>query len=259
MKAGHLRFLCTGDCYRRDEIDHRHYPVFHQMEGVKVLPKDPSITTDTVVKDLKLTIEAMVDEIFGKVQKRWVDAYFPFTDPSFELEIYYKDIWMEMLGSGVIRTNILNNCNLPEQKGWAFGLGLERLAMVLFNIPDIRLFWSTDPRFLNQFKTHDIIPFKPFSKYPKTSRDLSVWWPDEKSYGLFHENDYYSIVREEAGDLVESVQLVSSFLHPKTGRKSYHYRTDYCAHDRTLTDEEVNTIEERIRSRVKTIPGMEIR
>jgi len=258
MKAGYLHFLCTGDCYRRDEIDHRHYPTFHQMEGVKVFPKDPLITTDIVVKDLKDTVEAMVDAIFGKVQKRWVDAYFPFTDPSLELEVYCKDIWMEMLGSGVIHTQLLNNCNLKGQKGWAFGLGLERLAMVLFNIPDIRLFWSLDPRFLNQFKSNDIVQFKPYSKYPKTSRDLSVWWPDEKVHA-FHENDYYSIVREEAGDLVENVSLVSSFIHPKTNRKSNHYRTEYRAHDRTLTDEEVNIIEERIRGRVKTIPGVEIR
>lgn len=75
---------------------------------------------------------------------RWIDAYFPFTEPSFELEIYYEGDWMEMLGCGVIHRELMNRCGRNEQKeiGWAAGLGLERFAMNLFKIPDIRLFWS---------------------------------------------------------------------------------------------------------------------
>lgn len=95
-----------------------------------------------IEKDMKDKLEGMVREIFGqKLEMRWVDAYFPFTEPSFELEIFFQDQWLEVLGCGVVHQTILDNCNL-QKKGWAFGIGLERLAMVLFNIPDIRLFWS---------------------------------------------------------------------------------------------------------------------
>lgn len=82
----------------------------------------------------------MAKFLFGDVECRWIDAYFPFTDPSFELEIFFKGKWLEVLGCGVMQQQILNK-NFPGgegKKAWAFGLGLERLAMVLFDIPDIR-------------------------------------------------------------------------------------------------------------------------
>jgi phenylalanyl-tRNA synthetase alpha chain len=72
------------------------------------------------------------------VECRWIDAYFPFTDPSFELEIFFKGKWLEVLGCGVMEQSILDDNYGPGHKAWAFGLGLERLAMVLFDIPDIR-------------------------------------------------------------------------------------------------------------------------
>lgn len=94
--------------------------------------------------------------------------------------------------------------------GWAFGLGLERISMILNSIPDIRLFWSQDPRFIDQFsspKDGHITTFKPYSKYPATYRDVSFWLPAE---GLqMHENDFCDLVRDVAGDLVEDVKMVS--------------------------------------------------
>lgn len=89
-----------------------------------------------------------------------MDAYFPFTTPSFELEIFYEGDWMEVLGSGVIHPTLMANCDRPQdQIGWAAGLGLERFAMNLFKIPDIRLFWSQDPRFTKQFKQGKVSTF----------------------------------------------------------------------------------------------------
>lgn len=115
---------------------------------------------------------------------------------------------------------------VPHKLGWAFGLGLERIAMILFSIPDIRLFWSEDSRFLRQFKEGQINTFKPYSKYPPCYKDLSFWLPEEKnpkeargakaagggmpSIQPFHENDFCEIVRDVAGDLIESVTLVSA-------------------------------------------------
>lgn len=115
-----------------------------------------------------------------------------------------------------------------EKAGWAFGLGLERIAMVLFNIPDIRLFWTEDDRFLSQFSQGQITQFQPYSKYPPCYKDMSFWLPPSTTTAgsaaaggsgaaaaggkgrVFHENDYCEIVREVAGDLVENVTLVSS-------------------------------------------------
>ncbi len=108
MRQGLDRFLCTGDVYRRDEIDASHFPAFHQMEGVKLF--DPALVGGAMAKeewlaspgcqlvaaDLKATLEGMCDELFGPVEKRWIDEYFPFTEPSFELEIFYNGDWMEV-------------------------------------------------------------------------------------------------------------------------------------------------------------------
>lgn len=87
---------------------------------------------------------------------RWVDAYFPFTYPSFELEVFFDGKWVEMLGCGVIHQSVLDRAGRGNQRGWAAGLGLERFAMRLFKIPDVRLFWSKDKRFLDQFKKGQI-------------------------------------------------------------------------------------------------------
>ena len=81
------------------------------------------------------------------LEVRWIDAYFPFTSPSWEVEILYKGEWLEVLGCGVVRHQLMTQAGLDNKIGWAFGLGLERLAMVLFGIPDIRLFWSQDGRY----------------------------------------------------------------------------------------------------------------
>lgn len=110
----------------------------------------------------------------------------------------------------------MNPPGVPEKAGWAFGLGLERLAMVLFSIPDIRLFWSEDERFLSQFEPGKINQFKPYSKYPPCIRDMSFWIPaqgdtvDAGTTPSWHDNDYCEIVRDVAGDLIENVQLVSA-------------------------------------------------
>ena len=118
-----------------------------------------------------------------------MEAYFPFTDPSIELEIYYNHAWLEILGSGVIHDRVMTNAgkNTQTEVGWAFGLGLERWAMKLFDIQDIRLFWSKDARFIGQFKQGEITKFKPYSKYPTCYKDIAFWLPEE---GL-NENEFF--------------------------------------------------------------------
>lgn len=138
----------------------------------------------------------MAKHLFGDVPMRWNSEYFPFTDPSFELEVEFNGQWMEVLGCGVIHREVLINAQRAEDFGWAFGLGLERLAMVLFDIPDIRLFWSEDERFISQFKDGKVTKFQPYSKFPLCYKDVSFWLPKHPSneeIDAFHPNDVYEV------------------------------------------------------------------
>eukprot|EP00878_Enallax_costatus_P002803 GHUV01002995.1.p1 GENE.GHUV01002995.1~~GHUV01002995.1.p1 ORF type:complete len:449 (+),score=125.42 GHUV01002995.1:175-1521(+) len=253
-------FLVTGDVYRRDSIDATHYPVFHQMEGVRVFsPADWEAAgmdaTAFAEKELKSSLEGLAKHLFGDVECRWVDAYFPFTEPSFELEIFFKGKWMEVLGCGVMEQVILDKNYGEGHKAWAFGLGLERLAMVLFDIPDIRLFWSDDDRFLKQFKAGDLKgKFKSYSKYPPCYKDMAFWISPE-----FTENNLCELVRGIGGDLVEEVQLIDNFTNKKTGRTSHCYRITYRSMERSLTDDEINELQAQVRAGVAEQLKVELR
>ena len=212
---------------------------------------------------------------------RWGDDYFPFTDPSFELEILFEGAWLEVLGCGVVEQQILRDSGHGEKLGWAFGLGLERLAMVLFGIPDIRLFWSEDERFHRQFRQNKkaqgekegenltITRFVPYSKYPPVYKDVAFWLPEAEAEvpngegvvrrTAFHENDLFERIRDVSGDLVEQVTLLDEFTHPKTGRTSRCYRTTYRCMDRTLTDAEVDALQFQTREVLERDLGVELR
>ncbi|KAJ3182129.1 hypothetical protein HDU85_003171 [Gaertneriomyces sp. JEL0708] len=277
-------YLLTADVYRRDEIDVSHYPVFHQMEGIRTFDRKKLIeeiglgddtseayqtnkenqhvfaNTDLVQPchsqkeallvgmHLRKSLEGMVRDLLGQdprageLQFRWISTYFPFTSPSWELEVLYQGDWLELLGCGVIQQDILDKSGNSDRIGWAFGLGVERIAMIMFDIPDIRLFWSTDERFTSQFESRKIVRFQPFSKYPACYKDISFWCP-----ASFHDNDFAEVVRDVAGDVAEDVKLIDKFVHPKTGRVSRCFRINYRAMDRTLTNEEVDAIQDRVR------------
>ena len=152
--------------------------------------------------------------------------------------------WMEVLGCGVMQQSILDDNFGAHHRAWAFGLGLERLAMVLFEIPDIRLFWTRDDRFLRQFKGATLgTKFKPFSKFPPCYKDIAFWISP-----TFTENSLCELVRAVGGDLVEEVALIDDFTHPKTQKTSHCYRITYRSNERSLTDEEINSLQERVRS-----------
>ena len=182
--------------------------------------------------------------MFGEVEIKWSEDYFPFTDPSFELEINYNSEWLEILGCGVIHDEVMTRGgrDIEKEVGWAFGLGLERWAMRLFNIEDIRQFWSQDPRFISQFKAGEITEFKAYSKYPACYKDVAFWVAPD-----FAENDFHELVRSVSGDLVESITCIDEFIHPKTGRKSCCFRINYRHMDRNLLNEEVDTYQFRLR------------
>jgi len=244
---------------------------------------------EAIAAHLKRSIEGVVVEIFNRARQaaiaaddttvdneeplrvRWIEAYFPFTSPSWELEVFWQGDWLELLGCGVVKQDLLINSGVPDQLGWAFGIGLERVAMLLFSIPDIRLFWSQDRRFLSQFSAspaNTISRFVPFSKHPACYKDVAFWLRSSSNSAGggsrsnsqdFHENDVMEIVRDVGGDLVEDVKLVDDFTHPKTGGKSLCYRINYRSLERTLKNEEANELHELVRSRLVDKLGVELR
>ncbi|TRM58682.1 hypothetical protein BD626DRAFT_611397 [Schizophyllum amplum] len=203
-----------------------------------VAPTNPAQSTHDpahaalVAENLKLSLNGMILKLFGHaagatkaepLRVRWIEAYFPFTSPSFEVEVFFRGKWLEILGSGVVQQLTLDNAGVPHKIGWAFGLGLERIAMILFSIPDIRLFWSQDPRFLRQFAQGQLTSFQPYSRYPACTKDVSFWVPQGAS---LHDNDFCDVVRDVAGDMVEDVK--------KTGRTSLCFRVNYRSMDRCI-------------------------
>lgn len=126
--------------------------------------------------------------------------------------------------------------------------------MPVYDVPDIRLFWSNDPRFLSQFEEGKVTKFQPYSKYPPCTKDISFWLPE-----VFHSNDLFEIIRSVAGDLVENVELIDNFTHPKTQRTSHCYRINYRSMDRSLTNEEIDELQVQVRDKVENILKAELR
>jgi phenylalanyl-tRNA synthetase alpha chain len=155
-----IRIIAIGKCYRRDASDSSHSPIFHQIEGL-VVDKNVSFA------NLKGTLLEFTRQMFGKDTKvRFSPSYFPFVEPGAETAISCvickgkgcrvckQSGWLEMGGSGMVHPNVLKNVDIDPEKfqGFAFGWGIERIAMIKYSIPDIRMFLQNDLRFLEQFK-----------------------------------------------------------------------------------------------------------
>ncbi len=154
-----IRMIAPGRVYRKDEVDATHSPMFHQIEGMVI---DKGIT----MADLKATLNLVVEKIYGKgTVTRFRPHHFPFTEPSCELDIQCHKCggkgcptckgegWIEVLGAGMVHPKVLAGCGIDPDvySGWAFGMGLERLAMGEYKITDLRLIFENDIRFLEQF------------------------------------------------------------------------------------------------------------
>lgn len=161
MQKGNLpiRIICPGRVYRNETISARAHCFFHQVEGLY-------IAENVSFADLKQTLYFFVQEMFGKdVKVRFRPSYFPFTEPSAEMDISClicggegcsvckKTGWVEILGCGMVHPNVLDNCGIDSNKytGFAFGMGIERITMLKYQIKDLRLFSENDERFLKQF------------------------------------------------------------------------------------------------------------
>lgn len=298
-----------------------HHPEHNPMQVDQHTPAE----AEAVAAHLKATVEDVVVAIFfaaraaagadaaEPLRMRWVQTHFPFTAPSYELEVLWQGAWLEVLGCGVVRQPLLEAAGVPHRIGWAFAFGLERIAMLVFGVPDIRLFWSSDERFLRQFRGVEerwaregkvgggLKRFVPFSKHPACYKDVSFWLPEgtraavsseettpdstlsssttttpaggliapsqapapepaAASTNFLHENDVMQLIRDSAPDsVVEDVSLIDNFTHPRTGRGSLCYRVNYRSWERTLTNEEVNELHERVREGLVERFGVELR
>ena len=155
-----IRTISPGRVYRNEAISARSHCFFHQIEGL-------CIDKDVSFADLKQTLEYFTTQLFGKSKIRLRPSYFPFTEPSAEVDVYwglnnetdYKMTkgtgWLEIMGCGMVDPNVLENCNIDpkEYSGFAFGLGIDRIALLLYQIDDIRLLSENDVRFLEQFRS----------------------------------------------------------------------------------------------------------
>lgn len=155
-----IRTISPGRVFRNEAVSSRSHCIFHQVEGLY-------IDIDVSFADLKQTLLYFTKEMFGKSKIRLRPSYFPFTEPSAEVDIYWglkteTDYritkgtgWLEIMGCGMVDPNVLKNCgiNPDEYNGFAFGMGIERIAMLLYQIGDIRMFYENDVRFLEQFKS----------------------------------------------------------------------------------------------------------
>lgn len=253
-------YIVCGDVYRKDAIDITHYPIFHQIDAFYLVPKNIDVK-----QDLRMKLTGLIKHLFGKecsyklledVQHK--DVYFPFTIDSLEIEVDFplengEIKKLEVLGAGTVHPEIMKELGLENKQAWAFGLGLERLAMILFDIPDIRLFWSNDPRFLNQFIDGKITKFKPYSKYEKCYKDVTFFINDAFTY-----NDFCSIVRDEdKNDVIESISLIDEFS--KNKKISHCYRIVYRSMLHTLKNIEIDSIQNSIRKRLINELNLELR
>ncbi|MDO4355686.1 MAG: phenylalanine--tRNA ligase subunit alpha [Clostridia bacterium] len=155
-----IRIVCPGRVYRADELDATHSPVFHQIEGLV-------IGENISMGDLKGTLDAFAERLYGKgIATRFRPSFFPFTEPSAEVDLTCANChgkgcrmckgtgWIEVLGAGMVNPKVLEMCGIDSQKysGFAFGMGLERLSILKYNIPSIRDMYENDLRFLSQFR-----------------------------------------------------------------------------------------------------------
>jgi len=154
-----IRTISPGRVFRNEAISARAHCIFHQIEGLYI---DKNVS----FADLKQTLSYFTQALFGKSKIRLRPSYFPFTEPSAEVDIYWGleteldyritkgTGWLEIMGCGMIDPNVLKNCGIdPEEySGYAFGMGIERIAMLLYQVSDIRMFFENDVRFLKQFK-----------------------------------------------------------------------------------------------------------
>ena len=274
-----VKVLSYWKVYRVDNLDKTHHQVFHQIDGFKIVEKSKEIITqDTLKEVLTQTIQA----IFGSdVKIRFSEDNFPYTVESLEAEVFYNWEWLEVLGAGIINPEVFKMLWIDPEKynWWAFWFGIERLAMLLKWVPDIRIFWSNDPRITKQWWEKDK-KFEEVSKYPPVYKDVSFIVPKDrfikdeeetkKKWTIQVKDEHHfweisNVIRDamwEKQDLVEEVIITDIYENDKKfweNRKSVTIKIKFRSFERTLTNEEINKVYFKIRDMIESRLWYELR
>jgi phenylalanyl-tRNA synthetase alpha chain len=262
-KNKNIGVVCYGKVYRKDEIDRHHMNIFHQVDGLYICPKKYHIITQN---DLKDVMADLAKGIFGEqIKYRFNTDSFPYTYESLEMEVDLgsviggdgKENWVEINGAGIVQPTVLEKLGVDSKNynGWAFGFGLERLAIISMELPDIRLLWSQDARVKKQLKMGQ--KFVEVSKYPPIVRDISFVVKND-----FVPNNYFDLVRDIAGDLAEEVEMLDKYENAEKfgeGNISYAYRITYRSLDRTLKADEISALHKKLEDTTAKIFEAKIR
>lgn len=276
-KSWVVKALSYGKVYRVDELDKTHHECFHQIDWLKITSKEKEIITQNTLKEvLSNTIKAL---FWDEVEYRFSSDSFPYTTDSLEVEVNHKGRWLEVLWAWIVHPDVLEKLWIDSSKynGWAFGFGIERLAMAVKEIPDIRIFWSNDVRITKQWWNFE--SYKEVSDYPPVFKDISFLvnkdkfvvdlvdtdknWQIELTKET--ESDLFDIawiVRDISWDIIEAVELIDIFENYNKFwlyKKSVCIRITFSSLERTLTNEEINKIYFDIRSKMENELWLELR
>jgi phenylalanyl-tRNA synthetase alpha chain len=275
-KEDDIKALSWWKVYRVDELDKTHHECFHQIDGLRITRKDKEIINQDTLKEV---LANTIKSIFWDIEYRFNTDTFPYTTDSLEVEVMYNGKWLEVLWAWVVHPNVLVKLwlNSEEYNGWAFGFWIERLAMAMKQVPDIRIFWSNDKRIKKQW--WDLNPYKEVSNYPPVYKDISFITPkntfvrdleeEKKSWELELTNDTEAnlfalswIIRDLSWDLIEEVKIIDIYENNTKfweNDKSVTIKIVFRSIERTLTDDEINKIYFEIRSKMESDLWYELR
>lgn len=224
-----LKFITCGDVYRQDIIDKLHYPVFHQIDAFHIVDENIDVK-----KDLRDKLNGLMNALFGSKYKFRIiedtnSINFPFTEDSLEIEIEVPDIngnisYLEILGAGTVHPSLMKDLGLVNHKAWAFGIGVERIAMLLFDISDIRLFWSNNKIISNDYINYELV-----------SKDLYI-------NNVISYNDVCNMIRS-----IDINSIIESVIPHKESNNIINYKINYRAVDKVLKKVEINKIHNKIK------------
>ncbi len=266
-KNWEVNVLSSGKVYRVDDVDPTHHECFHQIDWLKIIEKNKEeITQETLKEVLKNVIHTI---FWDDIKYRFNKDTFPYTKESLEVEVMFNWKWLEVLWAWIVLPSVMKKLWLDSEKynWWAFGFWIERLAMTLKQIPDIRLFWSTDERVIKQWWNFEA--YKEISNFPPVYKDISILVPKEKfkkdeseskkswDLELKNEADLFEIAwitRDIWWDLIEELKITDIYENDKkfwNDKKSVSLKITFRSLERTLTNEEINKMYFQIRGKIQ--------
>ena len=266
-KMGHRRILTSGDVFRFNQYDSTHNQLFHQTEILQLLNEDElfpshncaifdenfrSSSSQTEERQLVHTVEAVAevesfmrtrveDLLFGEIlghniEHRWVHRYLQFSRPDYDLEVRFNDEWLEVGSIGIMHQEILDKAGATDGINWNCAFGLDRVAMVLYDIPDIRLLSSKNEKLIASLSEKPGL-FKS-ELVPSYLKEIVFFIPDDINHADF-EYKFYEFLRI-AGDVIEKAVLVDEYRDALTNRVKHRYLITYRNWESPLSKEEVN-------------------